>query len=188
MMNTSAATIEHITIQPATMPEGPMIYVGTYEKYNRGSLGGAWMNLGDFTDLEDFLEACRELHRDEADAEFMYQDVEGVPAGMVSECYIEPTLWDWLDLDQDDRDMVEAYREGIDQTEQDVERIREAFQGCHDSQQAWAEDYIDSTGMLEGVPEVARNYFDFEAFARDAFMGDVSGCRHGGQLFVFSNC
>jgi antirestriction protein len=164
------------------------IYVGTYAKYNSGSIKGAWLDLEDYTDKDGFLEACQALHSDEAVPELMFQDWEGIPAGMVTECHIDEALWDWLELDQDDRDMVAAYHDGIDQTEQDVESIRDRFQGCHDSRLAWAEDYIESTGMLEGLPVVARNYFDYESFARDAFMGDVSGCRHGGQLYVFSNC
>ena len=37
------------------------VYVGTYAKYNNGSLSGAWLNLSDYSDKEEFYEACREL-------------------------------------------------------------------------------------------------------------------------------
>ena len=50
------------------------VYVGTYGKYNNGSLLGAWLDLSDYADKEEFYEACRELHKDEEDAEFMFQD------------------------------------------------------------------------------------------------------------------
>ena len=43
------------------------IYVGTYAKYNDGSLFGKWMDLSDYIDLNDFYEACLELHQDEED-------------------------------------------------------------------------------------------------------------------------
>lgn len=36
-----------------------------------------------------FLAACAELHKDEHDPEFMFQDWEGIPAEMISESYIE---------------------------------------------------------------------------------------------------
>ena len=52
------------------------VYVGTYGKYNNGSLFGAWLDLSDYADKEEFYEACRELHKDEEDAEFMFQDYE----------------------------------------------------------------------------------------------------------------
>ena len=38
------------------------VYVGTYAKYNNGSLFGAWLDLSDYSDKEEFYEACRELH------------------------------------------------------------------------------------------------------------------------------
>ena len=50
------------------------VYVGTYGKYNNGSLSGAWLDLSDYSDKEEFYEACRELHKDEEDAEYMFQD------------------------------------------------------------------------------------------------------------------
>ena len=61
------------------------VYVGTYGKYNNGSLFGAWLDLSDYADKEEFYEACRELHKDEEDAEFMFQDYENIPENLISE-------------------------------------------------------------------------------------------------------
>ena len=47
------------------------IYVGTYAKYNNGSIYGKWLDLSDYSDKEEFYEACHELHGDEPDAEFI---------------------------------------------------------------------------------------------------------------------
>ena len=38
------------------------VYVGTYNKY---TLFGKWLDLSDYPDKDEFLEACRELHEDE---------------------------------------------------------------------------------------------------------------------------
>ena len=65
----------------ATTLSAASVYVGTYAKYNNGSLFGAWLNLSDYSDKEEFYEACRELHKDEEDAEYMFQDWENVPEG-----------------------------------------------------------------------------------------------------------
>ena len=62
-------------METATLSEA-RVYVGTYGKYNNGSLFGAWLDLSDYSDKEDFYEACRELHKDEEDAEYMFQDWE----------------------------------------------------------------------------------------------------------------
>lgn len=52
------------------------LYVGTYAKYNAGSIAGAWLDLNNYANADDFVAACRRLHRDEADPEIMFQDVE----------------------------------------------------------------------------------------------------------------
>jgi antirestriction protein len=163
------------------------IYVGTYAKYYSGSIKGAWLDLDDYANRDEFLEAALVLHSDEYDPELMFQDWEGIPDGMVSESGIDYGVWEWLSLDEDQRDTVAAYHEGVDSSESDYDSIMEKFQGTYDSEVAWAEEYIDSTGMLDEVPEFARNYFDYEAFARDAFIGDVVGVRYEGKLYVFSN-
>lgn len=49
----------------------PKIYVGTYSKYNNGSIDGKWITISDYNTYEEFVDACRELHSDESDPEFM---------------------------------------------------------------------------------------------------------------------
>jgi antirestriction protein len=66
--------------------------------------------------------------------------------------------------------------------------ILEAFDGKHDSKTAWAEAFLDDTGMLRALPEWARRYFDYEAYARDAELGgDMVFVRHQGDLWAFHN-
>ena len=52
------------------------VYVGTFRKYNEGSIEGAWIDLDKFANYEEFIAACRKLHADETDPELMIQDVE----------------------------------------------------------------------------------------------------------------
>lgn len=58
------------------------VYVGTYKKYNEGSINGGWLDLADYPKYGDFLAACRKLHKNERDPEFMIQDSEGFPDGL----------------------------------------------------------------------------------------------------------
>jgi antirestriction protein len=51
-----------------------------------------------------------------------------------------------------------------------INDAREAFQGKYDSERAWAEQWLEDTGGLQGCPEHLKNYIDFEAYARDAMM------------------
>ena len=47
----------------------PRIYVGTYAKYNDGSIAGKWLDLNDYEDINAFYKACKKLHKDESDPE-----------------------------------------------------------------------------------------------------------------------
>lgn len=75
------------------------VYVGTYKKYNSGSLAGGWLSLADFSDYDAFLAACRKLHSDENDAEFLIEDTEGFPDGL--------DVTEWL-YEDDFNDIKEA--------------------------------------------------------------------------------
>lgn len=69
-----------------TKTSAPAVYVGTWAKYNNGSIEGCWFNdLTVFETESDFLSAARKFHQDEKDPEFMYQDYENFPSGMASE-------------------------------------------------------------------------------------------------------
>ena len=78
------------------------VYVGTYKKYNEGSLNGGWLNLADYATYGDFLKACKQLHKGEHDPEFMIQDSEDFPDGL--DCM------EWLS-EQDFNDVKLAMRE-----------------------------------------------------------------------------
>lgn len=84
------------------------IYVGTYGKYNAGNLTGKWLDLEDFADRDAFYEACKALHADEPDPEFMFQDFEGFPRAFYSESNVPAELFAWLELDEDDRELLEG--------------------------------------------------------------------------------
>ena len=60
----------------------PRVYVGTYGKYNNGSIAGGWINLNDCKDYKAFLSKCHALHKNERDAEYMIQDREDFPDGL----------------------------------------------------------------------------------------------------------
>ena len=92
----------------------PALYVGTYHKYAEGSLFGEWLYLEDYADAEEFMEACRELHKDEADPELMFQDYENFPASLYSECAgldNIAAIYEWMELDENEREMLQAYEE-----------------------------------------------------------------------------
>lgn len=72
------------------------VYVSTYAKYNKGLLTGEWLNLSDYSDLEEFYEACKELHKDEKDPEFMFNDWENISPSLIGESYLYEGIFDLI--------------------------------------------------------------------------------------------
>jgi antirestriction protein len=172
------------------MPDKPKksdsrVYVGTYGKYNNGSIKGAWLNFADYAGKDEFYAACAELHGDEHDPELMFQDWENIPTGMISEPSIEAELWDWLAMNDDDKELLAVYRKHVDQTGT-LEQARDAFMGTFENKEDWAESYLDDTGLIKEVPESLRGYIDYERYARDAGFNGMSFARHDGKVWVFS--
>lgn len=89
----------------------PKLYVGTYAKYNNGSIFGKWICLANYEDVSCFFDYCKLLHFDESDPEFMFQDVEGLLDSWYCESYIDPAIWDILSLDKDVQLQVLIYHQ-----------------------------------------------------------------------------
>ena len=154
------------------------IYVSTYAKYNQGNLNGQWVDLENYTDLESFLEACHELHKDESEPEFMFQDFEGFPKAFYSEYSLDERVFEYVTLADSDKDIWEAYLEGVDSTAE-FKEAQDKFYGYFESDTDLAYEYLESTGLLEeayhmidnaensDIPENLQRYFDYEAFGRD---------------------
>jgi len=140
------------------------VYVGTYNKYAAGSLKGKWLDLEDYNDKDEFMKACKELHKDEDDPEFMFNDHEGVPSQFIGESWIDEKFWDYLNSSIDD-DVKKAYMELFDEWNED--QCNERYEGKFQSDEDYAEDRCEQCGTLENVPEDLRFYFDFKAYARD---------------------
>ena len=98
-----------------TISNTPKAYIGTYAKYNNGSLDGAWIDLTEYGSYDDFLSACHELHKDESDPELMCQDTECMPDGIsFPESFSK----------QDFEDVITAYKESLQEVSEPMNDIR----------------------------------------------------------------
>lgn len=174
--------------------DGVGLYVGTYKKYAEGSIEGAWIDLESCNDAEEFFEVCHRLHEDEADPEFMMQDFQGFPEEFYHESMCADDVQriiDWLALDEDEREMVEAYVRihgcDLQDFEDILEKARDRFMGKYDSFRDFTDECADEQieCLSSGVPEFFTRYFNYEAFERDMrfdySFDEESGC-------VFRDC
>jgi antirestriction protein len=124
------------------------IYCGTYAKYNAGSITGAWLTLSDYADRDEFLEACRELHKDESDPELMFQDFEGFPRCWYSESSAPADiLWEWLELGEDEREAFGLYADNLG-GEAAIDGFRDCYQGTRDSEADFAQELAEDCDCI----------------------------------------
>lgn len=81
--------------------ENPKVYVGTYAKYNNGSLSGQWVDLTQFANYSEFVKYCQNIHKDESDPELMIQDYKNFPDGL--------SCGEWLS-EQDYNDVISEFK------------------------------------------------------------------------------
>ncbi len=169
--------------------DNPKLYCGTYGKYNNGSIKGAWMDMTEYDTAEEFFAACAELHKDEDDPEFMFQDFECFPESLYSESMstadVEPIL-EYAKLTPEQRELVADFCEatGEDFGEYDIEQIEDSLEFTADSSSFMdiSEQlgyYYEENGMID-IPEHLQFYFDYKRYGED-MMDDM--CEANGKVF-----
>ena len=168
-------TMSNVTIE---------IYVGTYHKYNCGSLNGAWVDLTQFADYDEFMEFCKVLHNDEPDAEYMFQDstCDFVFADMISEYGVDKEVFTaiqmYADLSNYQQEILAAYMDasGLGFFEA-IEKYEDNF--VTEDIEQYAYDIVQEYC----VPEFALSYFDYKSFQRDLEMDLMTGSCNGKDFY-----
>jgi antirestriction protein len=72
---------------------------------------------------------------------------------------------------------------------EDAQRMMEQYQGEYESASDYAWHLVEDCGMLEGAPEVAKRYFDYDSFGCDMELGgDITIIEVGyKRCFIFNN-
>lgn len=65
------------------------------------------------------------------------------------------------------------------------DKFTEAFAGVWYSEKDFAENLAEELGYIAEMPDHIRYYFDYDAFARDLFMGDYFSANVNGGVAVF---
>lgn len=154
------------------------IYVGTYKKYNEGSLYGAWLNLSNYTNYQELLNAICSLHSDEEDPEFMIQDFEAhslyADFGLISESGLDKTIYSTINSIEDssfELEVIEAYSEcqSFSNIEELLTSLEDCYSGHYDSDESFVQELLEECGT---IPQELPNYvhIDWTSTARDIMM------------------
>ena len=165
----------------------PALYCGTYGKYNSGKLCGMWVDLSTFNDYDEFVNFCKAIHADEEEPELMYQDFENMSRSLYRESMGEDefkNILKYCELCDDYSvsavdDFLEFY------SPEDFDRMDDSYVGVYDSEEDFAREMVNDCYDIEKMMGNLADYFDYEAFARDLFMGDYHFGSHGTVLRTF---
>jgi len=183
------------------------IYVACLASYNNGVLHGKWIDAT--ADVEEMQDEINEILRASkfpnvtvefegkqvpSSEEWAIHDHEGEALKGIGEHTSLKEIAARIELEElaerefgsDGPEIVRAYWDNMgsmpDDAQSAVDEAREQYYGSYDSWTDWAESFLDDTGMLADLPDWARNYFDYEAYGRDARLnGDLF--ESGGHFF-----
>lgn len=170
-----------------TIPDGPAVYVGTYGKYNNGSIAGKWVDLEQFAgDREGFLAHCAEIHKGEHDPEFMFQDYQRFPERFYGESCLPDALFAWLELDEQDREMLERYIDATGDDSADIRDAQDHYAGTYSTGADFAEAIAEELGI---VPKDFPSWIaiDWERTWEGGLRFDYSTSEHNGEIWFFHN-
>lgn len=170
---------KHVTGDSTT----PSLYVGTYGKYNNGSIAGAWVDLSTFSDGEEFFKFCKALHSDERDPEFMFQDYQNFPSSLYRESMgiadVEKIIDLFSDYSADEIEIIGEYWEESDKHAEPQDILDSlVYTGDFDD---YANEMADE--LIGDNDSILARYFNYSAFARDLKF-DYTVTSH----YVFTAC
>jgi antirestriction protein len=152
------------------------IYVACLKAYNNGKLHGEWIDATqDADDIQSdankMLEVSPEHTEDEPCEEWAIHDYEGFGSIKLSEYTDFEEVAKIAKAIEQHGEAFTIYASDVG-LEHAIENFEEAYCGEWKSEEDYAENLVEDTGMLSECPESMKSYFDYEKFARDLFMCD----------------
>jgi hypothetical protein len=157
---------------------------------------GAWVDIDEDTDWDDIksalAEACLILLDEDGEPDYGGDILVADTSGNLAHEYLHSS--GIFDLDGFVEAMHVVYRNKIDVDAMAAwvsgngmpSDFMEFYQGHHDSEESFAEQYADDIGVLDGCSEVVRMHFNYESYARDLFTDEFYSERSNSMgVFVF---
>jgi antirestriction protein len=169
--------------------EIPAIYVADLADYNDGILRGKWIEIDQYTTVEDLQEEIAEMLAEKGHEEYAIHDYNNFPG--TRELGEYPNLETVIEVAEAVHEhgysLVAAFLSYFMIDE--LPRLEDRFLGIHDSVEDYAREYIDTTVDLGGSMGLLASYFDYAAYGRDLELnGDIVALdlpNSGGQVAIF---
>lgn len=167
----------------------PKIYVADLEAYNSGRLVGVWLDLTDYEDAEELMDAISKFLEESGGEEFAIHDYENLPSSMYSEYMGErdfQEIYQMMDLAKDKDLPLDVVMEV---THELGENAVDEFYGVYDSAVDFAEQLVDDIGGLQMLSSPEYYIYITETDRRllsqemaDAYVDDIRSEDEGRRL------
>lgn len=146
------------------------IYVTNLKKYNEGALVGEWVDLPH----EDIESVINKISNDGADELFItdYEsELEGLEVGEYDNIETLDSIMQEVDnLTDSELLAFQAYLLNGSSLDEALEEVHQGnytiYYDCNDMSDV-VYQIVNDCGLLDGVPEEVKMYFDYEAYGRD---------------------
>jgi len=179
--------------QVQNQKQSPQVYVACLAAYNNGKLHGAWIDASLGADhIQDEINEVLKSSPEARAEEWAIHDYEHFGSIELGEWTGVERVAALAKLIDEHGDAFAAWYDSQDgknfDTDELEEKFLEQYQGSYDSEVDFAEQLLEDCGQLAELPEWAKNYFDFESYARDLRLsGAYSFTRKNQQTYVFNN-
>lgn len=146
------------------------MYVTNLKKYNEGALVGEWVDLPH----EDIESVINKISNDGADELFItdYEsELEGLEVGEYDNIETLDSIMQEVDnLTDSELLAFQAYLLNGSSLDEALEEVHQGnytiYYDCNDMSDV-VYQVVNDCGLLDGVPEEVKMYFDYEAYGRD---------------------
>lgn len=146
------------------------IFISNLKEYNNGKIVGEWVSLP-CEDIKEVLDKISNNDNDELFISDYETDISGLKIGEYEDILQLNEIAEEIDnLSDDEVIALQAYLEQYNDIEQALEEVRQGnytiYYDCDDMSDV-AYQVVNESGLLDGVPETLKGYFDYEAYGRD---------------------
>jgi antirestriction protein len=127
--------------------ETPKIYVADLEAYNNGKLVGEYLDLADYNDADELMDAIQDVLKKSGGEEYAIHDYENFPSSMYSEYMGKrdfEQIYEMMDLAKQNNLPLEVVQDVVSQY---GEGGVEEFVGKYDSAEDFAYEQVEEVGL-----------------------------------------
>lgn len=166
----------------------PRVYIACLASYNAGTLHGKWVDAVDADVIREAIKEVIATSPTEGAEEWGFHDYEGIPSDLGENPDIEELAACGAFIEEHEELGLAVLNHFCGRLDEAKTALEDNYQGGWKSLEDYAENFLDDTGAFQGAPDMLKQYFDFEKFARDLELGgDVYTLEVNGEVHVFSN-